>query len=147
MIVEQSVHIATSKEKVWTVISDIEHLAEIITGVERIEILQTGTNLLGLRWRETRMYFGSSASIEKEIIELRQTEVIVSRSAMDGFEFITRFEIEAVNSGCRLLSSHQTIARSVAAKIKSIPMIFFKGMMKKAIMQDLNDIKARSEAG
>ena len=45
-----------------------------------------------------------------------------------------------------LTSSHDSQPRSVVARLMSIPMaLLFKGVAKKAILQDLNDIKSAVE--
>lgn len=64
---------------------------------------------------------------------------------MDGFIFLTTLSISESGNSVRLTSSHETKSRGMMAKIKSLPMIFFKGMLKKAILKDLNDIKTAVE--
>jgi hypothetical protein len=44
-----------------------------------------------------------------------------------------------------LASSHDTKAQGLVAKLKFLPMPLFKGIVKKAILQDLKDIKAAVE--
>jgi hypothetical protein len=44
-----------------------------------------------------------------------------------------------------LTSSHDSQPQGIVAKLKSIPMFLFKGVVKKALLQDLNDIKAAVE--
>ncbi len=45
-----------------------------------------------------------------------------------------------------LTSSHDSQPQSIVARLMSIPMVLlFKGVAKKAIMQDLNDIKSAVE--
>jgi hypothetical protein len=64
---------------------------------------------------------------------------------MDGFIFLTTITISESGDDIRLTSSHETKSQGIIARIKSLPMIFFKGMLKKAILQDLNDIKTAVE--
>ena len=50
--------------------------------------------------------------------------------------------------GVTLTSVHDSIPQSVGAKIMSIPMgLLFKGVARKALVQDLIDIKAAVEQG
>jgi len=66
MLVEAQVTIHAPKPAVWAAITDIEHAAETISGIEKIEIVEKPANgLVGLRWRETRMLFGKPATVEK----------------------------------------------------------------------------------
>lgn len=146
MIVEAQVTISSNKTEVWKAICDIRHAAEILSGVEKIEILNEPANgLAGLKWRETRMYFEKPAAIDKWITDAVENKFYTTRAEMDGFIFLTTVSISESNGHIVLTSSHETISQGLLAKIKSLPMIFFKGMLKKAILQDLNDIKAAVE--
>ena len=52
MLVEAQLTINGSKEAVWAAITDIENASEIISGIEKIEIVEKPANgLVGLRWR------------------------------------------------------------------------------------------------
>jgi hypothetical protein len=146
MIVEAQITINGTNRAVWTAITKIRNAAEIISGIEKIEILNEPANgLEGLKWRETRMYFGKPSAVDKWITTAVENKFYKTRAEMDGFIFITTMAISEISDNIRLTSSHETIAQGIIAKIKSIPMIFFKGMLKKAILQDLNDIKSAVE--
>ena len=63
MLVEAQITINASKAAIWAAITDIENASEIITGIEKIEIVEKpAAGLVGLRWRETRMLFGKPAT-------------------------------------------------------------------------------------
>ena len=146
MIVEAQVTINGTKTAVWTVITNIRNASEIISGIEKIEILNEPANgLVGLKWRETRMYFGKPATIEKWITDAIENKFYKTRAEMDGFIFLTTMTISESGDNIRLTSSHETESQGIIARIKSLPMIFFKEMLKKAILQDLNDIKTTVE--
>ena len=146
MTVEAQITINRNKTAVWTAITNIRHTAEIISGVEKIEILNEPENgLVGLKWRETRMYFGKPATIDKWITDAIENKFYKTRAEMDGFIFITTMTISENDDNIRLTSSHETKSQGIMAKIKSLPMIFFRGMLKKTILQDLNDIKTAVE--
>jgi carbon monoxide dehydrogenase subunit G len=146
MTVEAQITINRNKTAVWTAITNIRHAAEIISGVEKIEILNEPVNgLVGLKWRETRMYFGKPATIDKWITDSSENKFYKTRAEMDGFVFLTTMTISKSGDNIRLTSSHETKSQGIIAKIKSLPMIFFRGMLKKTILQDLNDIKTTVE--
>jgi carbon monoxide dehydrogenase subunit G len=146
MIVEAHLTINANKQAVWTAITNIRNASEIISGVEKIEILNEPIKgLVGLKWRETRMYFGKSSSIDKWITDVVENTFYKTRAEMDGFIFLTTMTISENGGNISLTSSHETKSQGIMAKIKSIPMIFFKGMLKKAILKDLNDIKIAVE--
>ena len=146
MLVEAQVTINGSKAAIWAVITNIENASEIISGIENIEVLEKPANgLVGLRWRETRMYFGKPATVEKRITDAAENKFFRTRAESDGFEFLSSMSISESNGGVTLTSSHDSKPQGIVAKLKSIPMPLFKGMVKKALLQDLNDIKSAVE--
>src|SRR5262245_26954256 len=90
MIVEAQVTINGTKPAIWAVIIDIENAAELIRGIEKIEILEKPiSGLVGLKWRETRILFGKPASADKWITEAVENEYYKTRAEDKGFVFIS----------------------------------------------------------
>jgi hypothetical protein len=146
MIVEAQVFINAPRADVWSAITDIENAAEILSGVEQVEIVERPpSGLIGLRWRETRMYFGKPATVEKQVTEAVENEFYKTRAEDSGFVFLSRLSISDGGSGVTLSTSHDTQPQGFVAKLKSTPMFLFKGVIRKALTRDLNDIKARVE--
>src|SRR5690349_332290 len=109
MIVEGQITIKANKEKVWTTITNIRDAEKIISGIEKIEVLHEPANgLVGLKWRETRMYFGKPAAVDKWITGAVKNECYTTRSEMDGFIFLTTMAISENGEGTWLKSSHET---------------------------------------
>ena len=148
MIVEAQVTIHGSKAAIWAVITDIENASAIIRGIDNIEMLEKPAHgLVGLRWRETRMLFGKPATAEKWITDAAENEFYKTKAEDSGFVFFTTKRISESNGVVTLAESHESRPQTFVRKL-SIPMMFlFKGVMKKAILQDLNDIKAAVEQG
>jgi hypothetical protein len=71
----------------------------------------------------------------------------VLRAESDGFVFFSTISISESSSGSiTLTSSHDSQPQGIIAKLLSIPMgLLFKGVAKKALLQDLNDIKSAVE--
>jgi hypothetical protein len=146
MIVEAQVTINGSKAAIWAAITNIENASETISGIENIEVLENpASGLVGLRWRETRMYFGKPATVEKWITDGAENEFYKTRAESDGFVFLTTNRISDSGRGITLTSAHETKPQGIVAKLKSTPMFLFKGVIKKALLQDLNDIKSAVE--
>ena len=145
--VEAQVTINGSKAAIWAVITDIENAADIISGIENIEVLKKPANgLIGLRWRETRQLFGKSADAEKWITEAVENEFYQTRAEDGGFVFLTTKTISESSDGTILTKRHESNPQTIVAKLMSIPMrLFFKGIIKNAALQDLNDIKSAVE--
>ena len=109
MLVEVEVAINGSKAAIWAAITNIEHAAEIISGIENIEVLEKPANgLVGLRWRETRMLFGKPATAEKWITDAAENEFYQTRAEDNGFEFLSTISISESSGGMTLTSSHAT---------------------------------------
>src|SRR5262245_40592618 len=143
MIVEAQVTIDGSKEAVWAAITNVENASKIISGILNIEILEKPANgLVGLKWRETRMLFGKPASVDKWITDAAENSFYKTRAEDGGFVFLTTMSIAESGGGITLTSSHETRPQGIVARLKAMPMFLFKGMIKKAILQDLKDIKA-----
>ena len=147
MIVEAQVTINGSKAAIWAAITNIENASEIISGIEKIEVLEKPANgLVGLKWRETRMLFGKPATVEKWITDAAENEFYKTRAEDGGFVFLTTKSISESSGGMTLTESHESKPQGIVAKLMSIPMgLLFKGVIKKALLQDLNDIKAAVE--
>ena len=147
MIVEAQVTINGSKAAIWAAITNIENASETISGIEKIEVLEKPANgLVGLKWRETRMLFGKPATAEKWITDAAENEFYKTRAESDGFVFLTTKSISESGGGIRLTEAHESKPQSIVAKLLSVPMLFlFKGVVKKALLQDLKDIKTAVE--
>src|SRR4051794_6907397 len=147
MIVEAQVTVNGSKAAIWAAITDIENAAEIISGIEKIEVLEKPANgLVGLRWRETRLLFGKPATVEKWITEAAENKYYTTRAEDNGFVFLTTKTISESGGGMTLTEVHESRPQGIVARFMAIPMVlFFKGTIKKYLLQDLNDIKSAVE--
>jgi hypothetical protein len=147
MVVEAQVTINGSKAAIWAAIANIENASKIISGIENIEVLEKpASGLVGLKWRETRTLFGKPATVAKWITDAAENEFYTTRAESDGFVFLTTTRISESNGGITLISSHDSRPQGIVARLLSSPMLFlFRGVAKKAILQDLNDIKSAVE--
>lgn len=148
MIVEAQVTISGSKAAVWAAITDIEHASTMVKGIEKIDILERpARGLVGLKWRETRTLFGKPAIADKWITEAAEHSFYRTRAEDGGFVFVTTKRISENGGNITLTESHESLAQGLRAQLMSIPMrLFFRGVIKKALLQDLSDIKAAVEA-
>jgi hypothetical protein len=147
MIVEAHVTINGSRPAIWAAITNIENASKTISGIENIEVLEKPANgIVGLKWRETRTLFGKLATAEKWITDAAENEFFKTRAESDGFVFLSTTSISQGSGGITLTSSHDSRPQSIVARLMSIPMgLLFKGVARKALLQDLNDIKAAVE--
>ncbi len=101
--------------------------------------------MVGSRWRETRVLFGKPATVEKWITDAAENEFYETKAESDGFVFLTTKSISERSGGVTLTEAHESKPQTIGAKL-SIPMMFlFRGVIRKALLQDLNDIRAAVE--
>ena len=92
------------------------------------------------------VFFGKSATVEKWITDAAENEFYKTKAEDGGFVFLTTKSISAGSGGITLTESHESQPQGIAAKLMSILMrLFFKGVIKKAALQDLKDVKAAVE--
>ena len=144
---QHSIYINGPKEAVWRVITDIEKSADTISAIEEIEILEPATSgVVGLKWRETRVMFGRSATEVMWITDAVQNDYYQTRAENHGAIYISRLQVTDKGDGTELTMSFEGQAQTLLAKIMSvIPGIFFKSATENTIKQDLEDIKAAVE--
>lgn len=147
MIVEAQVTIRGSRSAVWAAITDIEDAAEILSSVEKIEVRERPAHgFVGLRWRETRILFGKPATVEKWIAAAAENELCETRAEDSGFVFVSTLRVSESQGVTTLTSTHHSRPQGLVARFLSTPMMFFfKGVTKKALLQDLNEIKTAVE--
>ena len=140
MLVETQVTINGSQAAVWAAITNIENAANIISGIEHIEVVEKPANgLVGLKWRETHMLFGKQATVEKWITDAAENAFYATRAEDGGYIFVSTMRISESSGGMTLTSAHETRPQGIVARLQSLPMVLFKGVVKKALVQDLND--------
>jgi len=147
VIVEVQVTINGSKEAIWAVITNVENAAETISGIEDVEVLKRPEDgLLGLKWRETRTLFGKTATEEMWITDAAENEYFKSAAESHGFIYLSTISISEHNGSSSLTMTHDSRPQGFLAKLLALPMGFvFKSVIRKALLQDLNDIKAAVE--
>jgi hypothetical protein len=147
MIVEAQVTINGSKAAIWAVITNIENASNTIGSIQKVEVLEKPEHgLVGFKWRETRTLFGKTATEEMWITDAAKNEFYKTRAESHGFIYICTLSIAAHNGSSSLTMTHDSKPQGLVAKLLSFPMgLVFKGIMKKALLQDLNDIKVAVE--
>ncbi|EGA89336.1 hypothetical protein GPDM_10520 [Planococcus donghaensis MPA1U2] len=149
MKVSTQIDINSSKEKVWSAITDIENSANVISGIINIEILHPADgDLVGLKWKETRKMFGKEANEVMWITHSEKYHYYQTRAESHGAIYVSRLNITEKNKDTVTLEmSFEGQSVSLVAKILSgIFSIFMKKSMKKALEEDLQDIKSYCEA-
>ena len=147
MKVAEQIEINGPREAIWKVITDIDGATERISAIDELEVLERPADgLVGLKWRESRTMFGKTATEVMWITDCSENEFYRTRAESHGCVYISALEISGDGGTHTLTMSIDGRARSFLAKLLMFPMsIAFKGTMRKALAQDLADIKAAVE--
>ncbi len=142
------VNIEKPLKDVWNAIIDFENCSNYIESIIKLEILdQPQDTLVGFKWKETRVMFGKEATETMWITEYTENEYYQTRAESHGSIYISRLSIVPKGEHTQLTMSFSAKAQTFVAKLLSSIMGFMvKGSMKKAVLKDLNDIKAHLEA-
>ncbi len=142
-----SVEIQGSKEKIWQVITDISGSVETIKGIEKIEILEKPeSGFTGLKWKETRTMFGQTATEVMWITGSEKNSWYETRAESHGAVYTTRFELseQADNTVLTMIFGAEIVS-TFSKFIALLTGWIFIGATKKALREDLNDIKEAVE--
>jgi len=147
MQTQASIVINSSKEKVWQAIKDIENYQSMISAIMKINILnKPEEGLVGLKWEETREMFGKEAMETMWVTEAVENENYCTRAENHGAVYLTRLSLKSQGDVTELTTTFTGEAENIVTKILSVLMdIFIKGSLKKALLKDLEDIKAHVE--
>lgn len=136
------------RKVVWDVVTDIPNAANTIEAIERIEVLEKpAAGLAGLKWRETRKMFGKEATEVMWITDAAEPSYYETRAQSHGAVYTTRIALDDAAGGTRLTMDFGAAPQTFGAKLMGAvfgPLM--KGSMRKAILKDLEDIKAVAEA-
>lgn len=147
MQTQVSIVINSRREKVWLAITDIENCQDMISAILKINILnKPDQGLVGLKWQETREMFGNEAMETMWITEAVDNEYYCTRAENHGAVYLTRLSLQPQGNATELTMTFTGEAETMVAKILSALMgAFIKGSLKKALLKDLEDIKAHVE--
>ena len=147
MRIQVAIDIRAESQKIWNTISDVNSWQSMIRGIEKIEVLnQSKKGLMGLKWKETRILFGKSATEIMWVTAVEPGKGYTVNAESHGARYITEINIEEKTDCCRLIQEFQSIPQTLGAKILGL---IFGAMMKKSVIKglesDLADIKAAIE--
>lgn len=142
-----SISINAKADAVWKVITNIEDSVNIIKGIEKVEILEKPADaFIGVKWRETRTMFGQTATEVMWITDAVENKSYSTRAESHGAIYITHFELEEKGDHCELtMTFGAELVKFMTKLVSAVTGWMFASATKKALMEDLNDIKRAVE--
>lgn len=144
---EISQDFAAPPEAVFDTLTDLANTAEIVQGIDSLELLTEGPVGVGTRFRETRTIFGKQATEEMEVSVFERPGRYVLLAESRGMRYESVHVIEPTEEGCRLTLTFNGEPQTTSAKLMSAMSGVFIGSMKKLMAQDMADLKAAVEGG
>lgn len=139
--------VAAPPEKVWAIVTDLDRTKDVISGITALERTDDGAGFgVGTAWKETRVMFGRESTESMAVTEVDEGRSYVVESLSRGVLYRSVMRVEPAGEGCRLSWEFGGEAQTTSAKLMSMVGKLFEGSMRKALMQDLDDIATAAEA-
>lgn len=141
-------HVDAPPDRVWTVLTDLEHSADVIRAIGSVEI-HTGTGFdVGTRWTETRTMLGRTASETMEVTAITPRRSYVVEADSGGTHYRSEFRIAPDGGGTTLTMSFDGQPSGLGGKVAAATLgRLFARPTRKALAADLDDIAQASERG
>jgi carbon monoxide dehydrogenase subunit G len=137
-------------EQVFNLFTDIEHAAERVAGIKKIEIMSTGPFNLGYRWNETRDVLGREDDAEMEITayERNHSYTVSHRKGAglgSGVRIDTVFTFEPTPAGTKVSIEFDLNAQGLPPALLAPLEWAIGGKVRHALSDDLDDLKKSLE--
>jgi len=134
--------VAAPVEQVFDMFTDVEHGAERVTNIQKIEMLTVGSLRLGSRWLETRAVLGHQDTAEMEVTAFEQNRTYTITHHKAGARIDAVFTFAPVDGQTSvqiefILESHGLPAGALAPVRWAMA-----STVRDVIGQDLDDLKA-----
>jgi hypothetical protein len=129
-------------DKVFRTVSEINEFSKAIPHIIRTEILSDVKSGVGTHFRETRLMKGKEATTELEVTEYIENERVRIVSDTHGTLWDTIFTVKSVAGQTELIMTMHAKAYKLLPKLMNL---LIKGMVKTAIAQDMDAVKAFCE--
>ena len=135
----------SSPDAVFRTLTDLEHAAEHVSGIKKLELLTDGPVGLGTRFRETRMMFKKEATEEMEITAFDPGRSYTVECESCGCHYSTEIRCEPQGAGTEVTMDMHYRPLTFMAKMMTPLGILMSGSLKKLFEKDLEDLKRHSE--
>lgn len=146
--ITMSDRIEAPPERVFDLFTDLHEAPNRLRGVEQIELLTEGPIGKGTRWRETRIMMKRECTETLEITEFDPPSTFTAVCDSHGSVWTSEFRFTPDGAGTRIDLSMRCRPETLCARLMSPMSFLFAGALRKAIQQDIDDLRtAATEAG
>lgn len=139
--------INADRQRVFEVFCDLDNAAANISAITKIEVLAGPAQLnVGTRWRETRTMFGKEATEEMSVTAYEQDVSYVAEAESRGAHYRSEYRFTPEGTGTRVDLTFDGAPLTLGARVAGVIGALFAGAAKKALHQDLVDLKRVCEA-
>jgi hypothetical protein len=145
--IQDSISINADRKRVFEVFSNLDDATANIDAITKVEVLAGPAQLnLGTKWRETRTMFGREATEEMWVTGYERDVSYVAEAESRGTHYRSEYRFTPEGSGTRVDMTFEGTPLSFGARLAGVLGALFSGAAKKALHQDLVDLKRVCEA-
>lgn len=138
--------IAAPRDRVFRIATDLGRLPETISGIETVEVLTDGPFAEGTRWRETRTLYGKQATEEMWVTGFDPPRSYAVEAESHGAHYRTEITFAPEGEGTRVTFVFAARPLSLVARLFSVLSGLMLKSVRKALEQDLEDLKQAAES-
>ncbi|MEQ1717620.1 MAG: SRPBCC family protein, partial [Hyphomicrobium sp.] len=144
IVVQQIVH--APRALTFAIACDIGGWPDLMSGIEKIEMLTREPVVAGTRFRETRRMHGRVSAEEMAVAEINPPEHFVLTGESHGARYRIDHVFEDVPEGTRMTLMFAATPLTMSARLMSPLALMFRAALLRQIKADLDDVKTVIEA-
>ena len=137
--------VAAPVKQVFEVFTDLEHGAENVSNIQKIELLTTGGFALGTRWLETREVLGQLDSAEMEVTAFERNRTYTITHHKAGTRIDTVFTFEPFEEGTKVRIEFALEGHGLPPGLLAPLGWAIAGKVRDVITRDVADLKESME--
>jgi uncharacterized protein YndB with AHSA1/START domain len=137
--------VAAPIEQVFKVFTDLEHGAERVSNIQKIELLTPGGFALGTRWLETREVMGHLDSAEMEVTAFEQDRTYTITHHKAGTRIDAVFTFKPLEGSTKVQIAFTLESHGLPPGLLAPLMWASAGKVRDVLSGDLADLKASLE--
>ena len=137
--------IAAPVDRVFSLFTDLDHCAGLVTGIKKIEMLTAGPFGLRSRWLETRGVLGRDVTEELEVTAFELNRSYTITNDVHGTRMDTHFEFASAGAGTCVTIAFSLAPHTFTSMLASPLGWTMAGKIRKAIEHDVLDFKQLAE--